>query len=251
MAMAEESIDLLVLSPHLDDAALSLGGHIVDRVQRGDRVVVLTLMTADPPQELSAAAQDLHQRWGLGEDVLATRRAEDRAACEVLGAVCVHWPLTDALYRKGRAGSPLYPSLSSLFGSLHPADGRRAHELARHFQQLPVARRVCAPLGIGGHVDHRLAREAAEIAFPDLEYFEDFPYARGRLARFKVLGPWWRWRFRTVALDEERLETKCRSIACYGSQLRTIFRDLDHMRDEVRRFHAARGGERLWSRRRS
>ena len=79
------AIDLLVLSPHLDDAALSLGAHLYTLARRGVRVSVLTLATADPADGLSPLAEDLHRRWGLGADAMAVRRGEDLEACRVLG----------------------------------------------------------------------------------------------------------------------------------------------------------------------
>ncbi|KAB2956573.1 MAG: PIG-L family deacetylase, partial [Thermoanaerobaculia bacterium] len=55
--------DLLVLSPHLDDAVLSCGGRIADEVARGRDVLVVTVFTADEPAEPpSRLAADLRRR---------------------------------------------------------------------------------------------------------------------------------------------------------------------------------------------
>ncbi len=245
------TIDLLVLSPHLDDAALSLGGHLDVLARRGARVLVLTLATADPVGELSPAAVDRHRRWGLGADAMAVRRAEDLEACRILGVEAVHWPFTDALYRRQpRQGAALYPTLRSLFGPLHPADRDRAEELAEQLLQLPRAARVCAPLAIGRHVDHRLTRLAAELAWNprSVEFYEDFPYARSLRARLRVPRWPWAWRAWTQPLEAETMAAKCRAILCYRSQLGTVFTDSGDAKSQVEAFARRRGGEKIWQR---
>jgi LmbE family N-acetylglucosaminyl deacetylase len=244
------AVDLLVLSPHLDDAVLSLGGSLDTLARCGAQVLVLTLATADPLGELSPSAEDLHRRWGLGADAMAVRREEDLKACQMLGVEALHWPLTDALYRRESLhGEPLYPTLRSLFGSLHEADRGQATALAERFLQLPPAERICAPLAIGRHVDHCLTRLAAELAWGKrLEYYEDFPYARSLRARLRVLRWFWPWRGRTQSLTPASLEAKCRAIACYRSQLGTVFANPQDMEKQVRAFARSRGGEKLWRR---
>lgn len=243
-------VDLLVLSPHLDDAALSLGGHLHNLSCSGARVQVLTLATADPVGALSSVAEELHRRWGLGADAMAVRRGEDLEACGLLGVEAVHWPLTDALYRQtSKGGEPLYPTLRSLFGPLHRADRGRAREMAEQFRELPTAERICVPLGMGGHVDHMLTRRAAELAWgARVEYYEDFPYAQSLRARLRALGWPWRWRGHVRPLTAEALAAKCRAIACYRSQLGTVFTGLEDMEQRVEAFARRRGGEKFWRR---
>ena len=77
----------LYLSPHADDAALSCGGQIATLVQQHQRVIIYTLMIAEPPRTSLDAplARHFHAMWKLGDDVVQTRRAEDSAAAKVLG----------------------------------------------------------------------------------------------------------------------------------------------------------------------
>ena len=251
--------DALILSPHLDDAALSCGGWIHRLADEGRRVVVVTLFTADPPAEgwLSDLARDLHQRWELGQDAVERRRGEDREALALLGATLRHLGFLDALYRRDDddgegEGDPLYPTLETLFGPIHRDDRVLVHRLARTFSRLPEADRIVAPLGIGGHVDHRLVREAAVHAFgPRLEFFEDFPYNRSKRALAKglrdALGPMWRWRRRRQRLGRHHIDRKLEAIRCYRSQLGTAFPDDATLERQVRR--ASRFGECLWQRR--
>ena len=77
----------IYLSPHLDDAAFSCGGLIWEQVKAGETVEVWTICAGEPPEgELPPFARSLHDRWGTGGQTVARRRAEDQAACEVLGA---------------------------------------------------------------------------------------------------------------------------------------------------------------------
>ncbi len=243
-------IDCLVLSPHLDDAALSLGAGLWQLACDGARVLVVTLATAEPKGHLSPIARDLHRRWSLEIDVVARRRQEDDRACAELGVEALHLGLTDALYRTDDEGSALYPSLRSLFGSPHQGDRQWRDDLVERFRRLPAAERICAPLAAGHHVDHQLTCRAAEEAFgADLFYYEDFPYSRKRWVRWKAMGRPWAWRSQTWEVSDEALAAKVRAVACYASQLGTAFAGLDDLERQIRAFAARRGGERLWRRR--
>ena len=93
-------------------------------------------------------------------------------------------------------------------------------------------------------------RRAAEAVYgKDLLLYEDFPYARSRWSRLRARGLPGRWRSRTWPADVAALGAKCRAIACYRSQLVTVFAGLEDMERQVRGFAAERRGERLWQRR--
>ena len=65
----------IVLSPHLDDAVLSLGGTIHHHVQAGERVLVATLFAASPAADaFNEYTRELKERWGGAEDPVAVRR---------------------------------------------------------------------------------------------------------------------------------------------------------------------------------
>lgn len=253
-------LEALVLSPHLDDAALSCGGWIHRLASEGRRVLVVTVFTADPPGEgwFSDLARDLHGRWQLGNDAVAVRRGEDHQALDILGADLRHLGFLDALYRRddddGEGnGDPLYPTLESLFALPHRDDRVLVHRLARAFTALPATRRVVAPLAVGNHIDHQLVRDAARHAFGQrLEYFSDFPYCRSPIVLLKGLRatfgrPAWRWRRRRERLGRSDIDRKLDAIRCYRSQLATAFPDDAILERQVRR--ASWWGESLWRRR--
>ena len=58
--------DLIYLSPHLDDAALSCGGQIARFRGEGRSVLIVTVTAGDPPTGAeSRYIQELHSRWQL------------------------------------------------------------------------------------------------------------------------------------------------------------------------------------------
>jgi LmbE family N-acetylglucosaminyl deacetylase len=84
---------LTVVSPHLDDAVLSLGAAIARAVRGGSSVSVLTVFAGD--EASTAPVGDWGRRCGfstLGEEYRA-RREEDRKAVGELGASTEHLPL--------------------------------------------------------------------------------------------------------------------------------------------------------------
>ncbi len=256
------SYDAVFLSPHLDDAVLSCGGQIHGLAAAGKSVLVVTVAAADEPEpaeRLSPLARSLHRAWKLdrpprgsrkggGEaGVVARRRAEDRAACEVLGADALHWDFPEAIYRADPAtGEPRYRDLRELFGPLAPNDRPNVLEVAERLAGLPGHRELYVPLGVGGHVDHRIVRRAAEQRFgSSLLYYEELPYSRRRRDVRKVIrGAGWRGR--VVAVSAAGLEAKVEAVAAYTSQIEPLFGGRLRMRYRVRRDVRRAGGERLW-----
>ena len=249
------SMDWIYLSPHLDDAAFSCGGLIWEQAQAGrqagDNLAIWTICAGDPlPGRLSSLAGTLHARWGIAPDsgweAVARRRAEDRRACRLLGATPRHFPIPDCVYRF-REGAPLYDSEEALFGELNPAETGLVEELSAWLAQLvpPGANLVC-PLTLGGHVDHRLVRRAAEKLNRELWYYADYPYVlqegislEGVTANLhSVLFP----------VSEEGLRAWEQAVAAYASQISSFWESMEAMRVSLRAYLEEQGGVRLWRR---
>ncbi len=77
---------LVILSPHLDDAALSLGATIAYASEVGLAVTVLTVLAGDPDSEEPAGTWDTICGFATAGEAARVRRAEDANACEILGA---------------------------------------------------------------------------------------------------------------------------------------------------------------------
>lgn len=255
---AAQDYAAIYFAPHLDDVALSCGGQVFQATQRGERVLIVTVMAGDAPplpadsQTSSSIAQELHQRWALGEQAAAGRRAEDRAACAILRADFMHMDVPDCIYRH-HEGQLLYQSSSEIFGHVDPHEDALAENLAERFRGLPAARRVIVPVCVGHHVDHLLVRRAAETVWGpgNLHYYEDYPYVEqpGTLdAILQELPPpsGYMWKSHTISLSAVALAAKCRSIAAFQSQLSSFFVDMAELEARVFGFAARRGGERLW-----
>lgn len=241
--------DALYLSPHLDDAALSCGGRIAQATSAGQTALIVTVMAGDPSSGgVSDYVESLHTRWQLADDAAAQRRAEDAAACAILGADYLHLTVPDCIYRLHPVnGAPLYLSDDDIFGDVHPAERPLAQQIAGYFIDLPSARERFAPLTVGHHVDHILVRWAAESAWGGLRYYEDYPYAQSSAAVERVLSAEEvLWRSLVVALDEASLRRKTDAIAAFQSQLSTFFRNRADLDAQVRTYAAKIGGERVW-----
>ena len=145
----------VVVSPHLDDAVLSVPGLIRSRVQRGERVVVLTVFSA-------------------GGEEYAERRAEDRAALALLGAEPLHLGLLDAPPRRGIPRS--FRAL--ILGAMDDEDAAAAaRPLLEQIAALAPALTLL-PLGVGEHIDHRIVHAAHTRLGGRVAFYEDRPYSR-------------------------------------------------------------------------
>jgi LmbE family N-acetylglucosaminyl deacetylase len=254
----------IYLSPHLDDAVLSCGGTMARQAADGETVLVVTIFAGNPNlAHLSPLAQKIHAAWGNPPTPYAARRAEDRAAMHHLGVNFIHLGFQEALYRRGSNSNPLYSNLPSLFGQPHPLDMPLIDQLEMWLR--PLTSRVdpttlYAPLTVGRHVDHQLANQAARrlLSSPNLalqlRYYEDFPYAAGHIPRHapdSVQAALARygdveWQSVDLAID---ITIKTEAIACYRSQIPTLFGNEAAMAQTLQAYAASLSTEQPYSER--
>ena len=159
---------IVVLSPHLDDAALSLGSTLTRWAQQDLDIVIINVFSEST--FAPRAARESHQ------DIASLRRAEDQAFTDSLGSrvTVVDLRKSDAPLRLGNDAplmlEPPWPQT---------ADTELLSHLVDMFRPWVTAPLVCVPAGVGGHVDHCVVRKAAERLWPtsSLLYYEDQPYA--------------------------------------------------------------------------
>lgn len=235
----------IYLSPHLDDVVLSCAAILWQQAQAGLTVEIWTVFAADPPTgELPPFAHTLHERWQTGSQAYAVRRAEDQAACAQLGVTARHLHFADCIYRRLPSGEPLITENEQLFGPIHPQEESLLEEicslLAAH---LPRRANLVCPLAIGGHVDHRLVRAAAERLNRRLGYYADYPYTITRPGQdgAKIAA-----RARRFALTPAALQAWLNAVACHRSQISTFWADETTMRQELSAYAAQSGGQTLW-----
>ncbi len=180
----DRSSDLVILSPHLDDAVLSLGALIGREIIAGRRVEVVSCFTAGPPLETLAPERRVFGDYSL-------RGAEDARALAVLGARSRWLDLHERIWR-----DPPLPRTRSSF----PTPVFRTPPRMEDFAELKSIRaaigqildsssaQIYVPLGIGHHVDHvevtlaALREILARGAFSRIHFYED-TYALGRGCR--------------------------------------------------------------------
>ncbi len=259
------SYDVIVLSPHLDDGVLSCGAHVHQIAQGGGRALIATIFTADVVTsedggKLTPFAERVLHYMNLDPSTaMVERRREDAAACRLLGADWVHLDLEEAIYRHpdGAHSTPPYASAAALFAEPDPTDAQTlAEPLKAVLDALPSAKTWLAPLGIGGHVDHRMVRLAAKAQHPatslevqpQLAYYEDAPYAYKFKNRLRTLGlPLFRQlKAEALAASPHDLNQKIQAIAAYTSQIKPLFGGQRQLERAVRWYSRKVGGERIW-----
>ena len=240
-------MEWIYLSPHCDDVALSCGGLLWEQSKAGERVRVWTLCAGDiPAGPLSSFAESLHQRWESGEGATALRRAEDLRACQLLGAEARYFDLPDCIYRRDKPGGEhLYASEQALFGSLNPAEEKLINNLAAELaSRIPKEAQVVAPLALGGHVDHRLVRAAADKIEMQLWFYADYPYIER--AGEQVWIELSHREHTDFPVSEAGLAAWEAGIAAHGSQISTFWSDLQGMQTAIRAYHQRVCGVRLY-----
>jgi len=218
----------LVLSPHWDDAVLSCWSVL----GMDGEVNVVNVFAALPaegrrgPWEALAGLRDSRAR-------AQARIEEDARALALAGRRAYNLPLPEIQQR----GGPDAVSLSALRRELAGA--------------VPAASRLYAPAGIGGHVDHVLARRCARHLLGrgvPVTLYAELPYcvAHGWPAWVRAEGPhgsgdvdaYWQAfladvpempplrRGRVAHLDDDAAATKLRAIGCYELSLGLATREM-------------------------
>jgi LmbE family N-acetylglucosaminyl deacetylase len=196
---------LLVISPHLDDGVFACGQLLAEHPGS----LVLTVCAGRPSTYPALTDWDRAAGFAPGDDIVALRRAEDRAALAVLGAQPVWLDFLDAQYGAAADAATIGVELAEAIGRLGCTS-------------------VFAPLGLF-HSDHVLTHNAALAALPacpaDWFLYEDALYRRlpellqEREEQLRARG----FALKPVTLSgPDCSDRKRRAIAAYASQLRAL-----------------------------
>lgn len=197
---------ILVVSPHFDDAIWSVGELMLDRIERGDRVVIYTPFGGEPPKSQPAN----HAKWDL-------LRKEHWDACMALGVTRVD---------NGTLLDDACGSLTQEQVTRGMYDNLTAHlmgQWAAPYLQWALPDEVWIPHGIV-HPDHVMAHEAAfaiyKNFFPEVErlVYEELPYRVNYpafMAGWKTLAR----RGKLEGYDPKHLPRKKELARMYASQL--------------------------------
>ncbi|MET9601878.1 PIG-L family deacetylase [Streptomyces sp. NPDC006459] len=213
----------VVLSPHFDDAALSVAG-LLGRLP--GPTAVLTVHGGPPPATARVSWWDAGCGFATAQEAYRTRREEDARACALMGVRQLTLPNADSPYRQGGELTGLGPFLREL----HPDTA------------------VLVPLGTD-QPDHAAVRDQALAALATTAdaarrrtyVYADLPYtgavrrwgtdaAPDRLARDPQYGGALRemasrYRMRVaydVRLDDAEWAAKRAAVLCHASQLAPV-----------------------------
>ena len=161
--------EIVVLSPHPDDAALDCSDHILAWKELGLQVSVVTVFTRLVTSSTEGPARD-----SLA-DLQRIRIYEDNKAMSALGVSWNQLGFVDAAFRYDRENL----RYSDVGRRRSTSNDQVLNVLIRTILSLRNQSVFVVPLGVGGHLDHILVREAAEGAVDptDLYYYVDYPYA--------------------------------------------------------------------------
>jgi LmbE family N-acetylglucosaminyl deacetylase len=200
--------DVLVVSPHCDDAVFSCGELLLAHRRSS---VVVTIFAGGPPRGAALSAWDAAAGFGPSDDVRAARRDEDRAALALLGATPMWLDFRDAQYGPSPDADTIAATLAQVVATLRP-------------------RQLVLPLGLF-HSDHDLAHRATLALLEHARgrtvlWYEDAIYRRlpglvgSRLRQLMHGG--YRLRRTTPARTGAASARKRWAVRCYGSQLRAF-----------------------------
>jgi LmbE family N-acetylglucosaminyl deacetylase len=212
------------ISAHFDDAVLSCAELIAALADP----LVITLFSGGPTRVDPLPKWDRDSGFSPGDDVMATRRAEDLAALARLGATGYGLGLWDIQYRI-QAPYWIPGFLGRMVQAMNARRGPTTADIAALAKDL-ISNKIAScliPLGVS-HRDHKLAADACRTLAklkPDTRWlvYEDLPYAaESEEARANAIAVLEQAGFRLedaefgLHIDPVR---KRQAIECYATQL--------------------------------
>ena len=241
----------IYLSPHFDDAVLSCGGLVWEQVQSGQPVEIWTICAGFPPSApISPVAQALHHRWQTptgGLEAVSTRRAEDLAACRRLGAATRHFDIPDCVYRWLPGGGPVISEDQGMFAPINPQEAYLVDEVYEKLKSgLPAGARLVCPMTVGGHMDHRIGRAAAErLGCGDLLYYADFPYSALHPLELAVTTALFTKEY-SLPVSRAGIQAWQDGVAAYQSQISTFWAGRKELDAAIEAYNREGAGRTLW-----
>jgi LmbE family N-acetylglucosaminyl deacetylase len=188
-----------ILSPHSDDAALSLAVAIRSGILPGP----ITIVTVFSSSGFSSSS-DLSI-----ESTTQMRLEEDTDFAQIFGVSLVSLGLWDA---------PLRTSARDVFDSTLRLDGKDISQVSRLVGAIigdSKDRIVILPAGIGSHIDHRVVAALDQMPFSRVYRYADQPYAirdPNWIKRHRIAPVW------VACASAENVALKMSAAACYPSQ---------------------------------
>jgi len=111
---------------------------------------------------------------------------------------------------------------------------------------LPAEAEIACPMSLGGHVDHRLVRTAAELLGRDLWYYADFPDSIRREPEKDKLLQTDGWQSVNHPISTRGLAAWQNAVAAHSSQISTFWTNIEEMKADIHDYLEQAGGISLW-----
>jgi LmbE family N-acetylglucosaminyl deacetylase len=224
--------DAVFLSPHLDDAVLSCGLQIIDLINRGKSVLVVTFFTRGSnllSPDITLFVKDSGAT--SAEQLFLDRVQEDKKVMKLLSADPQHFSFCDALFRTHpkEPHALLYGTYQKVFsGKIHSLDSELLSTLTGTISEImshsaKTSTLFYAPLGVGGHVDHLLIHQAAKAAqLSKMRFWEDVPYqteAPRVIHRLSQLSAGGESFLKKTIFNSQNAALKQKAVSLYRSQV--------------------------------
>ena len=228
----------LVLSPHLDDAALSVGGLIARSTHTDNSPVIATVFTGMPKTPI-ATVWDAKSGFNDSTQAMESRVSENEYAANILHSKTLNMGYLDHEYRDGSvATSTLQNQIKS-----------DIIKLIRNYDTSTSTMEVYGPAIFSakiGHVDHTILHDAYIDAISEYKprgivtffIYEDFPYVKNanvsrvdsaKMDLTKSLkndAPQFSYSPIYIPLTDETVKAKENAIRSYGSQVKAMGSEL-------------------------
>jgi LmbE family N-acetylglucosaminyl deacetylase len=200
-----------VVSPHLDDAVLSVGGTIHGLTRRGTDVTIATIFAGDPQANSPASYWDAARGDTQGEAV-RERRQEDEDAAAMLGASAVALPWPDSGYVGHRDPDAIWVGLAPYVqgADVTLLPGWPLQHADHRYAALLVLERIAATAPVVFYAEHPYAAEPATLLKAAVKHHIVAPLRHAYGADIR----WARHR-----LDPASAQAQQRAVQCYAGEL--------------------------------
>ena len=106
---------IAVVSPHLDDAVLSIGAALATASRAGAEITIVTVFAGDVNSVAVAGDWDEQAGFKTAGEAARARRKEDARACNILGVRPVWLPFSDEQYSRGGTDDEIFAALVETF----------------------------------------------------------------------------------------------------------------------------------------
>lgn len=171
---------VVVLSPHLDDAILSMGSLLTHLAKLNKNIQIINFFTKGSKLNTTLIQRLLKQakKENISEYFL-TRKEEDKAAFKKIDAriKLLNLDFTDAAWRINKNQESVYPKTILCEISKDDTTAELTEDYLKDYIVASSTTAIFAPLAQGKHVDHQIIRNIATKIFPKIYYYCDFPYS--------------------------------------------------------------------------